>query len=325
MRILVTGATGKVGRHLLPRLLTEPRLSHARIRVLCFSRRLAIDHHRLDVVQGSIEHLEVVEKAMVGVTHVIHLATCKETPSIVMDVAVKGMFWLLEAFRQTATAEQFILIGGDAAVGHFYYPQRGPVTEETPFAATPGCYGLAKVLEEVMLGQYYTQYGINGCCLRAPWLMADDDFRAALTFGPDVFGAPRWRDIVGSTADDLAILGAVPSARDVTGAPLRRNVLQVNDLVEAILCAIDNPATRQQTFNIAMDEPVNYAEAALLASVKTGGPVVTIETPFHSTWLDNCKAKTLMGWYPQYNLERLIDEAWDFERTETRTPPPYPG
>jgi hypothetical protein len=28
-------------------------------------------------------------------THVLHLATSKETPESVMDVAVKGIFWLL--------------------------------------------------------------------------------------------------------------------------------------------------------------------------------------------------------------------------------------
>ena len=53
-------------------------------------------------------------RAIDGVTHVVHLATCKETPADVMDVTVKGLFWLLEAFRPSATAQQFILIGGDA-------------------------------------------------------------------------------------------------------------------------------------------------------------------------------------------------------------------
>ena len=38
-------------------------------------------------------------EAMTGVTHVLHLATSKETPESIMDVAVKGMFWLLEACR----------------------------------------------------------------------------------------------------------------------------------------------------------------------------------------------------------------------------------
>ena len=113
---------------------------------------------------------------MDGVTHVVHLATCKETPEVVMDVTVKGLFWLLEAFRASQTAEQFMLIGGDAAIGHFFYDHDGPVTEPTPHKAYPGCYALSKVLEEVMLQQTIIQYGINGCCLRAPWIMEKDDF-----------------------------------------------------------------------------------------------------------------------------------------------------
>lgn len=325
MRILVTGVTGKVGRHLLPRLLADPRFSEAAVVALCFSRRPEIVHDRLEVVQGSIEHLALVETAMAGVTHVVHLATCKETPSVVMDVAVKGMFWLLETFRQSASAQQFMLIGGDAAVGHFIYPQPGPVTEDTPFTATPGCYGLAKVLEEVMLGQYYVQYGIDGCCLRAPWLMAEDDFRAALSFGPEVFGSPRWCDLVGDTASQLAALGAVPAARDITGAPLRRSILHVEDLVDAILKALDNPAARQQTFNIAMDRPVDYAETAALVHARTGAPVVDIATRFHSVFLDNSKAKAVLGWAPHYDPVRLVDAAWAFERRTGRDAPLYPG
>ena len=90
-----------------------------------------------------------------------------------MDVTVKGMFWLLEAFRTSPTSRQFLLVGGDAAVGHFYYRHPGPVTERTPHMAYPGCYALSKVLEEVLLGQYHIQYGVNGCCLRAPWIMVE--------------------------------------------------------------------------------------------------------------------------------------------------------
>ena len=45
-----------------------------------------------------------------------------------------------------------------------------------------------------MLEQYYIQYDLNGCCLRAPWIMEKDDFKYQLSFGEDVFGGPRWRD-----------------------------------------------------------------------------------------------------------------------------------
>ena len=52
---------------------------------------------------------------MEGVTHVLHLATVKETPEQIMDVAVKGLFWLLEACRTSKIFKQFIMVGGDAA------------------------------------------------------------------------------------------------------------------------------------------------------------------------------------------------------------------
>ena len=149
------------------------------------------------MVTGSIESRDSVAEAMAGVTHVLHLATSKETPESIMDVAVKGLFWLLEACRTSPTFKQFVLIGGDAGMGHFFYPHPIPVTETQKHSAYPGCYALSKVLEEVMLEQYYIQYDLNGCCLRAPWIMEKDDFRYQLSFGEDVFGGPRWRDLVG--------------------------------------------------------------------------------------------------------------------------------
>ena len=81
------------------------------------------------------------------------VATPKETPESIMDVAIKGMFWLLESARTSPTFEQFILIGGDAAMGHFIYLHPIPVTETQKHTAYQGCYALSKVLEEVMLEQ----------------------------------------------------------------------------------------------------------------------------------------------------------------------------
>src|SRR5688500_1838846 len=112
MLLLVTGATGKVGRRLIDRILLEPNLSGVRLRALCHQRLLEASN-RLEVVRGTISDRAGVASAMARVTHVIHLATCKESPEIIMDVAVKGLFWLLEAFRTSPTAKQFILVGGD--------------------------------------------------------------------------------------------------------------------------------------------------------------------------------------------------------------------
>ncbi|HEY0857523.1 MAG TPA: NAD(P)-dependent oxidoreductase [Albitalea sp.] len=312
--LLVTGAAGKVGRAFVARLLADPDHSQWRVRALCHHRRLPA-HDRVESVFGAIQDREAVQRALAGVTHVLHLATSKETPEDAMDVSVKGLFWLLEGCRASPTFRQFILIGGDAAVGHFHYPHPVPVVETQPPSAYPGCYALSKVLEETMLQQYHVQYELNGCCLRAPWILEKDDLRFHLSFGPDVFGAPRWCDMVGAeAAAGHAARGAIPVLLDSTGAGLLRNFVHVDDLVGAILAAIDEPRARRQLMNVCMDEPVDYARLGDYLSRTRGCPLVPIHGPYHSTWLDNSKARFLLRWRPQYDLERLVDAAWAYER-----------
>jgi len=314
MLILVTGPSGKVGSNLIQAILSAPRFAKARIRALCHNRALA-ETERMEVVKGSIADPETAEAAMAGVTHVVHLATCKEIPETVMDVTVKGMFWLLEAFRKNPAARQFLLVGGDAAVGHFFYRHPGPVTEQTLHMAYPGCYALSKVLEEVMLTQYGIQYGINGCCLRAPWIMEKDDFRYSLSFGDDVFGGPQWNTMVPrDVAERCRKEGTIPLLRDADGMPLKRNFVHVDDLVSAILAAIDHPAARNQLFNVCMDEPVDYGALARYLRETRQLESIDIPSQFHSTWMDNTKAKAALAWRPQYDLKRLVDSAWNYKR-----------
>ena len=314
MLILVTGATGKVGAALIAKLLREPRWREARVRALCHNRTLA-ESDRVEVVRGNIAERDCVDRAMAGVSHVVHLATCKETPEIVMDVTVKGFFWMLESFRQSSTARQFVLIGGDAAVGHFFYEHDGPVTEATPHMAYPGCYALSKVLEEVMLTQAGIQYGLNTCCLRAPWIMEKDDFRYTLSFGDDVFGGPVWKTLVApEVAERCRREGTVPLLRDAYDRPLKRNFVHVDDLVDAILAALDNPVCKGKLYNIAMDEPVDYGAVAAYLKKTRGLDSIDVPSRYHSNWMDNSRAKFELGWRPQYDLQRLIDSAWTYTR-----------
>jgi UDP-glucose 4-epimerase len=314
-RILVTGATGKVGRNFIESILTNPSFAEFEVRALCHNRMLD-PRERLEVVRGSIEQREVADAAVAGASHVLHLATSKETPDSVMDVAIKGMFWLLEACRVSPDFQQFILVGGDAGMGHFVYPHPQPVTETQKHSAYPGCYALSKVLEEVMLEQYYIQYALNGCCLRAPWIMEKDDFKSQLSFGDDVFGGPAWGELVGpKRAAEYVRTGAIPLMLDPAGQPVKRNFVHISDLLTAILTAIDHPKAHQQTFNICMNEPVDYGELAAYLRETRGLPSVPIETPYHSTWLDNTKAKFRLGWRPSVDLKAMTDAAFDYVRS----------
>ena len=267
-------------------------------------------------MRGSIEQREVVERAIAGATHVVHLATCKETPDTIMDVAVKGLFWLLEACRESPTFRQFILLGGDAAIGHFVYPHPLPVTETQGHTAYPGCYALSKVLEEVMLEQYGIQYDLNVCCLRAPWIMEKDDFSYQLSFGEDVFGGPRWRDLVGAErADAYVASGTVPVMLDPRGPA-----------GEAELRARRGPGRRdpgraRQPCGAAADLQRLHGRAGRLRRARRL-PVATARLPDGAT---SRRRSTRPGWTTRrrsscsaggrsYDLRRLVDEAWAYER-----------
>ena len=104
MLILVTGATGKVGRSLVARLSDGCAIRRRQGPRALPQPDPAARPIASRSVKGSIADRDVVAAARwSGVTHVVHLATCKETPDDVMDVTVKGLFWLLEEFRTSPT------------------------------------------------------------------------------------------------------------------------------------------------------------------------------------------------------------------------------
>ncbi len=316
MKLLVTGGTGKVGQHVLAALAKHPRLKAADIVALCHNRTVT-QTDRVSVMRGSIADPEVIASALEGVTHVLHLAAVKESPDLAIDVSVKGMFVMLEAFRSSPTAKRFILLGGDCSVGHMFQDYPAPITETDPRRAYPGCYALTKVIEEVMLEQYIHQYDIDGCILRAPWIMEKDDLRYAMCFGQDQFGGPAWNTLM--DADTLAQArddGCAPLMLDVTGAPLKRNFIHVDDVVTALLLAVEHQRAAQQTFNIAMTDALDYGVLSKLLEDRHGLSPIEIPTPFYSNHLDNTKARHLLGWTPEVDLEALVERAWTYKRAE---------
>ena len=332
--LLVTGAAGKVGTNFIASLLAAPAFARWRVRALLHSRALPEglrDAARVEEVRGSMASREDVRRAAAGATHVLHLATCKETDDA-FDVSVKGFHFLVEECRASATFAQLILLGGDAGIGHFVYPRAKPVTEDAPHSAYKGVYALSKVLEEVILQQAVVAYGFRGCCLRAPWIMEKDDWRFTLSWGADAFGGPKLRDVVGAEAADAhAAAGDVAVLCDEAGVPLKRSFLHVDDLCSAILAALDNPRVSGEIINIAMDEPLDYAAAARVLTEApariVSGAAVHVRVPFHSVWLDNCKAKLLLGeWRPKVDARALVERSFAFQRAEgDRRVVYYPG
>ena len=102
--ILVTGATGKVGRAFISRLLAEPARSAWRVRAFCHQRALP-PQPRVESVFGAIQDRAAVQRALEGVTHVLHQAALPSVQRSIMnpltttEVNVNGTLNILEAAR----------------------------------------------------------------------------------------------------------------------------------------------------------------------------------------------------------------------------------
>jgi UDP-glucose 4-epimerase len=241
------------------------------------------------------------------------MATTKEDPDSFFDVSVKGTFHILEACRKHEI-KQFILLGGDAAVGIWFHPHPNPIDESHPLQAYPGNYAFSKVLEETMTNQFHIQYGLPFTILRSSWVFENDDLLNHFSLLKNVnpaepghgFGnpGPDTLDLVRSGQERLPVL------LDATGIPLRRHIVHIDDLIHALDKTIDNPKALNETFNIAAPEPFDYRHAADYLSSLTEIPTVDIPCPdYHSFEIDITKARRHLDYHPRNNFQTMADRA----------------
>ena len=136
MKLLITGATGKVGRHFIGRILGNNSSAGAQLRALCHNRLLE-EGDRLEVLRGNISDRDAVEMAMDGVTYVLHLATCKETPEDVMDVTGRGCFGLGSLTPKPGLLSKFYWLAVMLPWGTFFSTLRVPRPGDRTTEAQP--------------------------------------------------------------------------------------------------------------------------------------------------------------------------------------------
>ena len=90
-----------------------------------------------------------------------------------------------------------------------------------------------------------------------------------------------------------------------------------------MLCAIALPAfaksRRESRINRMTNDLRIVCDAFNMYAMEHGdypSELAQIKTEFHSTWLDNAKAKFLLNWRPEYDLKKMIDSAFDYVRAE---------
>jgi len=308
-RVLVTGASGKLGGPLCAALVEQG------YRVTALRHRLPVNVAGVEEVSVPLADAAAVRDLVARHQSVLHLATCKEDRDGVIDVAARGTFNLLDAAQHTRSLRRFILASGDAVMGIYFHRQPVPIREDMPMAAYPGYYPLSKVLEETLCQQFFHQAGLPTVCLRISWIHAEDDVLNHLTAGGEPFGVPVWSELM-NTPQKARYTGgrlAAVALRHPDGRPLLRHIVALEDCIHAFLRALECDGIEGQTFNIAMPEPFDYVETAGYLADRLGIETIDLVDPVgQDFWIDIAKARQVLGYRPQYDIRALIDKAIEF-------------
>ena len=205
---MITGAAGKIGTMLRPRLARPGRV----LRLLDVTPLTARDGE--ETVSASVTDLDAMTDACAGVDAVVHLAGYPgETDwAEILSLNIDGTHTVFEAARR-AGVPRVVFASSNHAVGY------RPADAEAPDYAFPRpdtFYGVSKVAGEALGSLYHDRHGMDVICLRigtcadrprderalATWLSPDDCGRlvdAALT-AP----SPGFRVVWGISANTRA-------------------------------------------------------------------------------------------------------------------------
>jgi NAD(P)-dependent dehydrogenase (short-subunit alcohol dehydrogenase family) len=189
--ILITGAAGRIGTMLRPRLARPGRT----LRLLDTTPLAAAPGE--ESVTASVTDPDAMTAACAGVDAVIHLAAISGEAAWerILAVNIEGSYAAFEASRR-AGVPRVIYASSNHAVG--FAPRSGFPVPDYAFPAPDTYYGVAKVTGEALAALYHHRYGMDTICLRilscsekprsarslSTWLSPDDAgrlFEACLT------------------------------------------------------------------------------------------------------------------------------------------------
>jgi UDP-glucose 4-epimerase len=167
MHVLVTGGAGFIGSHSVDALLADG----ATVRVLddlsSGKRGNLQTHAKLEILEGDIRDVATVERALQGVTHVLHLAAQVFVPASIerpvhsASINITGFLNVLEGVRKHGV-KRFVYASSAAVYG---IPGEGPV-DESARVQPLSPYGLEKAINDQYAGLFRELYGTSTLGLR---------------------------------------------------------------------------------------------------------------------------------------------------------------
>jgi nucleoside-diphosphate-sugar epimerase len=181
--VLVTGATGFLGKHLVEQLRSEE--NSARLRILC--RGLAPWEHddSIEVVHGDVAIREHVEKAVEGATEIYHLAGLvsrrPQDQELLYLTHIEGTRNVCEAALKQGVGK-IVLVSSSGTVAVSYEPDvhdeksgyKHEVLGEWP-------YYLSKIFVEKLALDYHARHGLKVVVANPSLLLGPGDDRNSST------------------------------------------------------------------------------------------------------------------------------------------------
>jgi UDP-glucose 4-epimerase len=318
VRILVTGITGRIGANLAATLAEQGH----QVRGLVWARDPRIEKLEglgLELVHGSLTEKDDVRRAVAGMDVVYHLGGAFQgggpfSTEEYFEINVRGTFLMLEAAREQPQLQQFLFASTDALYDK-YVPggMVEPIDQDTMPRRPKGWYALSKSVDEELCNGYYRTY-------RTPVTI----LRFALVVGAgEIVDFPQfYLSKLGKTHPDLAPLWQgeerLVVLKDKAGRPFKKHIAEVRDIVGGCLAALGKGEALGQTFQLAGPAPFTWDEVIPYLSERLDIPAIEVQTTAVPTYYeyDISKAKRLLGFQPQHDIFRMIDDALAFKRGE---------
>ena len=302
--IFVTGASGRIGRRVVPLLLERGY----RVRVMM--RKPPTDESwagQVEVVQASLPGRADLDAAVSDAEAVIHLAgSMPPVPDdTVFETNIQGTCQILQAVSALKKKPRLLFASSDATycTGWSLGGYSAPIQENAEQHPTV-FYGLSKVLGERMCRYFEEMHQLPIVLLRFVWTLEAPEIL-------DLFVKAPYRDYVVEAdcgAWDGENIIAVPLEEN--GAPFTEHLCDVRDAADAVVLALESSAAVGQAFNIAGPASFRYADVAShLASLTGMRPVEARCRGIHSYTLSIDKARSLLGYNPRLNVVKSLEDA----------------
>ena len=309
-RVLVTGAGGFIGSHLVELLVHEGHEVRALVRYNGRDDRGQLDRlsddvkRAIEVHRGDLKDPEAVRRAVDGQALVFHLGASiaipysYQNPLDVVQTNVMGTAHVLDACRANPSLERVVLTSTSEVYGTAQFV---PITESHPLRGQSP-YAATKIGSDALGESYHRSFGLPVSILRP--------FN---TFGPRQSARAIIPTIISQALSRPVVkLGSLDPRRDLT---------YVKDTARGFLAIAACEAAVGQTVNIGRGDDLTIGDLVERIGQRIGKPILVEADPERvrppSSEVGRLLAGTdlarrLWGWEPHYTLDQALDEtiAW---------------